>query len=173
MQGRRTLMIAVAVALVAIVAASIVAALHFRADTQRKRYEVLIDLEADANRVDALESDANAERRVPLAAQSEVVELLEDMHAELAELTAEGSAGTAPVLRVFDSFRPQIREEFALMRSREFKAAAVIDARVDFERVRHGLRRAADDNRARADRLDRISWIGTGMVAGFAGIALT
>src|SRR3954447_25380802 len=157
MQGRRTLMIAMAVALVAIVAASVVAALHFRADTQRKRYEVLIDLEADANRVDALESDANAERHVRLAAQAEVVELLDDMHVELGELTAEGSAGTQPILRVFDSFRPQIRKEFAPMPSRDFKTAAVIDARVDFERVRHGLRRAAAENRARADRLDRIS----------------
>src|SRR3954467_3337679 len=107
MQGRRTLMIAAAVALVAIVAASIVAALHFRADTQRKRYEMLIDLEADANRVDALESDANAERRVPPAAQADVVALLDDMHDELAELTAEGSAGVDPVLGLFDSFRPQ------------------------------------------------------------------
>src|SRR3954467_6420387 len=114
MQGRRTLMIAAAVALVAIVAASIVAALHVRADTQRKRYEMLIDLEADANRIDALESDANAERRVPLAAQAEIVELLDDMHFALGELNAEGSVGVAPVLRLFDGFRPQIREEFAL-----------------------------------------------------------
>src|SRR3954451_21649227 len=95
------------------------------------------------------------------------------MHDELAELTAEGSAGVDPVLGLFDSFRPQIREEFALMRSRDFERAGVIDARVDFERVRHGLRRAADRNRALADRLDRISWIGTGIVAAFAAIALT
>jgi diguanylate cyclase (GGDEF)-like protein len=166
-------MIIAAVALVAIAAATSVAGLHVHSDTQRKRYEVLIDLEADANRVDALESDANAERRVPLAAQAEVVDLLEDMHHELAELTAEGSVGTAPVLRVFDGFRPQIREEFALMRSRDFERAAVIDERVDFERVRHGLRHAADSNRALADRLERISWIGTGIVAAFAAFALT
>src|SRR3954447_8163211 len=98
MRGRRTLMITVAVALVAIAAATSVAGLHVHADTQRKRYEMLIDLEADANRVGALESDANAEGRVPLAAQAEVVELLDDMHGELAELTAEGSRGTAPIL---------------------------------------------------------------------------
>src|SRR4051794_23164956 len=102
MQGRRTLMIAAAVALVAFIAATSVAGLHAHADTQRKRYEMLIDLEGDANRMDALESDANAERRVPLAAQAEVVELLADMHNELGELTADGSAGTAPVLRLFD-----------------------------------------------------------------------
>src|SRR3954454_3456997 len=173
MQGRRTLMITAAVALVALLAASSVAGMHVHADTQRKRYEMLIDLEADANRVDALESDANAERRVPLAAQAEVVALLDDMHEQLAELTAEGSAGVDPVLRLFDSFRPQIREEFALMRSRDFERAGVIDARVNFERVRHGVRRAADRNRALADRLDRISWIGTGIVAAFAAIALT
>src|SRR3954451_19448043 len=113
MQGRRTLMITAAVALVALAAATSVAGLHVHADTQRKRYEMLIDLEADANRIDALESDANAERRVPLAAQAEVVDLLEDMHIELGELTVEGSAGTAAILRLFDSFRPQIREEFA------------------------------------------------------------
>src|SRR3954464_14951028 len=101
MQSRRTSTIAAAVALVAIAAATIVAGLHVHSDAQRKRYEMLVDLEADANRVDALESDVNAERRVPLAAQAEVVGLLDDMHDELAELTAEGSSGTAPVLRVF------------------------------------------------------------------------
>src|SRR3954447_18128189 len=111
MQGRRTLMITAAVALVALAAATSVAGLHVPADTQRKRYEMLVDLESDANRIDALESGANAERRVPLAAQAEVVELLDDMHGELAELAAAGSSDTAPVLRVFDGFRPQIREE--------------------------------------------------------------
>src|SRR3954454_12155024 len=160
MQGRRTLMIAAAVALVAMIATAGLAALHMHADAQRGRYEALIDLEADADRIDALESEANAERHVPLAAQAEVVELLADMHRELAELELEGAAGAAPVRRLFDSYRPQIGEEFALMRSRDFKAAGVVDQRVDFERVRHGLRSAADANHARASRTDRMSWIG-------------
>jgi diguanylate cyclase (GGDEF)-like protein len=166
-------MIAAAVGLVAIAAAAIVAVLHVHAGTQRARYEMLIDLEADANRLDALESAANAERHVPLAAQAEVVELLEDMHVELADLTVGGSESTASILQLFDSFRPQIREEFALMRSRDFKAAEVLDERVDFERVRHALRSAAERSHALASRTDRMSWIGTAIVAALAMIALT
>src|SRR4051794_21334388 len=173
MQSRRTLMIAAVVALVGLSAAGIIAALHMHADVQRKRYEVLIDLEADANRIDALESGANAERQVPLPAQAEVVDLLSDMHGELRQLDAAGAVGTAGVARLFEVYRPQIHEEFALMRSRDFERAKVIDDRVDFERIRHGLRRAADRNHELATRSDRMSWIGTGIVAALAALALT
>src|SRR4051812_18417158 len=173
MQSRRTLMIAAVVALVGFSAAAVIAALHVHADVQRKRYEVLIDLEADANRIDALESEANAERRVPLPAQAEVVDLLGDMHHELAELAAARAVGTAGVARQFEVYRPQIVEEFALMRSRDFEHAQVVDDRVDFERIRHGLRRAADRNHALATRSDRMSWIGTAFVAALAAFALT
>src|SRR3954471_6752025 len=127
MQSRRTMMIAAVVALVGLSAAAVIAALHMHADVQRKRYEVLIDLEADANRVDALESEANAERRVPLPAQAEVTELLVDMHGELLSLDARGAAGTPQVLRLFQLYKPQIEEEFALMRARDFEHANTID----------------------------------------------
>src|SRR3954451_6099273 len=127
MQGRRTLIIAAVVALVAVGATAIVAALHRHAGEQRSRYEVLIELEASANRVDALESEANAERRVPLPVQAELTTLLRQMHASLVDLETGGSRETADVRRVFEDDRPQIEEEFALMRSREFERAAAVD----------------------------------------------
>ena len=86
MQGRRTFLIAAIVALVAACSTAGITFLHLHADEQQSRYEQLIDLEADANRLDALESEANAQRRVPLAAQAEVMTLLRDMHLELADL---------------------------------------------------------------------------------------
>src|SRR3954451_7984548 len=124
MQGRRTLIIAAVVAVVAATAAALVAALHAHAGEQRARYEVLIELEATANRVDALESEANAERRVPLPVQSELTALLRQMHTSLVGLEAGGSRETMGVRRIFEDDRPQIEEEFALMRAREFERAA-------------------------------------------------
>src|SRR3954451_19800199 len=130
MLGRRTFLIAILVALVAGAAGGGVAPPHLRADEREDRYEILIDLEADANRLDALESQANAERRVGLAVQAEVSELLVDMEHELVDLTGRGSAGAASVLELFQDYSPQIEEEFALMRAREFNRANVIDRRV-------------------------------------------
>src|SRR3954471_8272023 len=173
MQSRRTMMIAAVVALVGLSAAAVIAALHMHADVQRKRYEVLIDLEADANRIDALESQANAERRVPLVTQAEVHQLLDDMSAELADLVDREAVGVADVRDVFEVDRPQIVEEFALMRSRDFRRAGAVDERVDFERIRHGLRRAADVNATLADRSDHLSWIGTVIVMLLSIVGLT
>src|SRR4051794_8427945 len=106
MQGRRTLIIAAVVALVAAGAIAVVGALHAHAGEQRARYEVLIELEASANRVDALESEANAERRVPLGVQAELTTLLRVMNTALLDLEAEGSLETAGVRRAFQADRP-------------------------------------------------------------------
>ena len=170
MQGKRTLMIAGVVALVAIAAAAAISVLHMHADVQRTRYETLINLDGDADRVDALESEANAEGHVPLAAQAEVDTLMAGMERELIALD---TPDTAPILRLFEVYKPQIKEEFALMRARDFKRAAAVDAAVDFERIRHGLRAAADRNHALANRSEHMSWVGTGIVAALAVLALT
>src|SRR4051812_40898745 len=170
MQGRRTLIIAAVVAIVAAGAIAVVSALHAHAGEQRARYEVLIELEASANRVDALESEANAERRVPLPVQSELTTLLRRMHSSLVDLEAGGSTETAAVRRTFEADRPLIEEEFALMRARDFERAEAVDAQVDFELIRGGLRRAAIHNNAVADRTDHISWLGTAIVAVIAAM---
>src|SRR3954454_1336078 len=142
MQGRRTFLIAALVALVAACSSAGISVLQRHADEQQHRYETLIDLAADAYRVDALESEANAERRVPLAVQSEVKALLGDMHAELADLDARGT-DVSPVIDHFELYRPLLTEEFALMRARDFARADMVDQRIEFEDIRHGLRRAA------------------------------
>src|SRR3954454_20236435 len=173
MQGRRLFTIAALVALVAACSTAGIAVVHLHADEQQDRYERLIALEADANRLDALESEANAERRVPLITQAEVRSLLGDMARDLTDLASRGTTGVDPVLRVFTAYRPQIGEEFALMRARDFKRANAIDDEVDFERVRLGLRQAAAATNRVADRSDRFAWIGTFAVMGLGVIALT
>ena len=97
--GQAHLLIATVVALVAIAASAGIAALHLHADERRTRYEILVELESSANRVDALESEANAERRVPLRVQAELSALLAHMRAELEGLERRGSEGAAAVLR--------------------------------------------------------------------------
>ena len=123
-QGRRTFTIAGVVALVALAASVGIAFLHLRSDEQRERYEVFIELESTANRIDALESEANAERRVPLRVQAEITALL----AATWTATSTGSSRSAPRARARSSsastrYRPLIAEEFALMRARDFERA--------------------------------------------------
>ena len=173
MQGRRTLLIGTVVALVAIAASAGIAALHLHADERRIRYEILVELESSANRVDALESEANAMRRVPLQSQAELGSLLRDMRTELEGLVRRGGEGAEPVLRRFADYQPLIEEEFALMRSRDFERAAEVDRHVDFDSIRHGLRAAANRNHELADRSDRLSWIGTIIVMALMVVGLT
>ncbi|MBE2317784.1 EAL domain-containing protein [Solirubrobacter sp. CPCC 204708] len=170
--SRRTFTIASVVAFVALAAGLGIAMLHLHADEQRQRYEVFIELESSANRIDALESEVNAERRVPLRAQAELNGLLDTTRADLAQLTQDGAHGAAALLRAFDGYRPLIVEEFALMRARDFEQAERIDAQVDFDAVRAGLRAGAVRSHDLADRTDRISWIGTVIVliAAFTGL---
>ncbi|MDA0136439.1 putative bifunctional diguanylate cyclase/phosphodiesterase [Solirubrobacter deserti] len=172
MLSRRTFTIASVVAFVALAAGLGIAMLHLHADEQRQRYEVFIELESSANRIDALESEVNAERRVPLRAQAELNGLLDTTRADLAQLTQDGAHGAAALLRAFDGYRPLIVEEFALMRARDFEQAERIDAQVDFDAVRAGLRAGAVRSHDLADRTDRISWIGTVIVliAAFTGL---
>src|SRR3954465_7992051 len=104
MQGRRTFVIAVTVALVALAASVGIAGLHLRADERQNRYEQLIGLGADANRIDALESEANAARRVPLATQAEVTQLLVEMSDSLLDLAGRETVGAAPVRDLFERY---------------------------------------------------------------------
>src|SRR4029079_14802960 len=113
MHGRRTLVIAVTVALFALAASVGIAGLHRRAGERQDRYEQLIGLGADANRIDALESQANADRRVPLAAQAEVTRRLAGMSDNLLDLVDRETVGAASVRDLFERYRPQIAEEFA------------------------------------------------------------
>ncbi|RKQ93353.1 diguanylate cyclase (GGDEF)-like protein [Solirubrobacter pauli] len=173
MLGRRTFTIAAVVALVALAAGAGIAVLHLRADEQRSRYEALIELEADANRVDALESEANARAGVPLAVQAELNALLVEMAADLGRLTRAGTPGAAPIHARFMRFKPLVEEEFALMRARQFEEAARIDAAVDFDTIPADLRRAARRSDASAERSERLAWLGTLGMLVLSVIALT
>ncbi len=173
MQGARTFIIATVVALVAIAASAGIAALHLHSDERRTRYEILVELESSANRVDALESEVNAERRVPLGVQAELAALLTDMRADLEGLERRGSERSTAVLAMFKAYQPLIAEEFALMRARDFERAAALDRSVDFDRIRHGLRAAAEHNHKLSDRSDRMSWVGTIAVMALMVIGLT
>jgi diguanylate cyclase (GGDEF)-like protein len=173
MQGRRTIIIAATVALVALAASVGIFALHQRAGERQNRYEQLIALTADANRIDALESEANAERRVPLRAQAEVRQLLLDMSADLRDLVNRDTEGAGPVRDLFERYRPQIIEEFALMRSRDFERAAAVDQAVEFDRIRYGLATAANRNEEISDSSSRLSWKGTVVVLVLAVFGLT
>ena len=93
MQRKRTILIAAVVALVATAATLGIAALHRHADERRSRYEALVGVEASAHRLGALRWEANARRRVPLAAQAEIKRTFTSMRAELRRLRDDGGAG--------------------------------------------------------------------------------
>ena len=123
------------VALVALAASVGIAFLHLRSDEQRERYEVFIELEARANRVDALESEANAERGVPLRVQAELTALLDHIDRDLDQLVAERAPGAPEIQQRFDGYRPLITEEFALLRAREFERADALDDADDLDSI--------------------------------------
>src|ERR1700710_2553802 len=130
MQGRRTILIAAVVALVAAAATLGIAALHRRADERRGRYETLIGVEASAHRLSALEWEATARRRVPLPVQAEVTSSMARMRAQLRGLRGSGSEGVARAYAAFAALEPAIVQEFRLLRSRDFERAGQLDDRV-------------------------------------------
>jgi diguanylate cyclase (GGDEF)-like protein len=166
-------MIAAVVALVALAAGAGIAMLHVRAGQQRDRYEAFIELESDANRLDALESEASDDAGVPLVVQAELGTLLGSLDRDLRALTADGAEGARDILVRFQQFKPLIEEEFALLRARDLEAAQELDDAVNFDLIRSRLRGAAVDSRRVAARTDRIAWIGTGGVMIVGVLALT
>ena len=163
MKGRRTILIAAIVAVVATAATLGIAALHRHADERRGRYENLIGIQASADRLNALDWEATASRRVPLRVQAEVTATLADMRRRLLDLQGDGNGEMAGLLRAFDNFRPIVEQEFASFRARDFERAGEIDdvETIAFDRLRTGLRRAADSNHELAAVSDRMSWLGT------------
>jgi len=131
MRGKRTILIATVVAIVATAATLGIAALHRHADERRSRYESLVSVEAVANRVTALAWEATARRRVPLPVQAEITAQLRSMEAELGRLRGVGTVGAGPALEAFERLRPGIEDEFALLRAREFDRAEAMDIVVD------------------------------------------
>src|SRR5262245_37576986 len=131
MRGKRTILIATVVALVATAATLGIAALHRHADERRSRYQALIAVEAEANRVTALQWEATARRRVPLPVQAELTERLRSMRAELRLLQRKGTLGAATALTAFERLRPAIEDEFALLRARDFERAEALDVVVE------------------------------------------
>ncbi|WP_053225708.1 putative bifunctional diguanylate cyclase/phosphodiesterase [Solirubrobacter soli] len=175
MRGKRTILIATVVALVATAATLGIAALHRHADERRSRYMALIAVEAEANRVSALQWEATARRRVPLTVQAELTARLESMRDELRLLRHKGSLGAANALAAFERLRPAIEDEFALLRARDFERAQAMDVTVEAASANLStrLRGAAENNREVAVRSDRFSWIGTVAVMALLVVGLT
>jgi diguanylate cyclase (GGDEF)-like protein len=175
MRGKRTILIATVVAIVATAATLGIAALHRHADERRSRYEALVAVEADANRVSALEWEATARRRVPLGVQAELSTRLQAMRAQLRRLRGIGTLGAEPALGAFEALRPGIQDEFALLRARDFERAEAMDDVVEPATLllRARLRAAAEENRELAVRSDRFSWIGTVLVMALLVVGLT
>jgi diguanylate cyclase (GGDEF)-like protein len=175
MQGRRTILIAAIVALVAAAATLGIAALHSHADERRGHYETLIGVEASAHRLSALEWEATARRRVPLGVQAEVTSTMTRMEEQLRALRGAGSLGAGRAYDAFVALEPAIDEELALLRARDFDRAGDVDDRVTpaFAALRAELHAAAARNRALAARSDRMSWIGTVAVMVLLVVGLT
>jgi diguanylate cyclase (GGDEF)-like protein len=175
MRGKRTILIAAVVALLATAATLGIAVLHRHADERRARYEAFVALEASANRLSALEWEASARRRVPLGVQAELTATLESMRHQLVALRVENCLGAERALTAFERLRPAFLDEFALLRSRGFARATALDSAVDTTSadLRATLRRAAERNRELAVRSDRFAWIGTVAVMGLLVVGLT
>ena len=176
MPARRTLLIAAVVALFAVASTAGIAALHRRADERRGRYEVLIGLQAGLFRLNGLDWEATASRRVPLPVQAEMTATLASMRAQLAALATDGDPQSAELVRTFDVFQPAVEDEFAFMRARDFERAEAVDENIEdpaFESLRAQLRSGASNEHALATRSDRMSWIGTGIVMLCSIIGLT
>jgi diguanylate cyclase (GGDEF)-like protein len=175
MRGKRTILIATIVALVATAATLGIAALHRHADERRSRVEALVALEDSANRVSALQWEAAARRRVPLTVQAELTMTLRTMQAELLRLRGMGSVGAGAALEAFDRLRPAIVDEFSLLRARDFERAEALEIvlQPDTAALRTRLRAAAEGNQQIAVRSDRFSWIGTVLVMVLLVVGLT
>ena len=175
MQRKRTILIASVVALAATAATLGIAALHHHADQRRSRYEALVGVETSAHRLGALRWEANARRRVPLAVQAEATLRLASMRDELRRLRDNGGLGTEAVLESFEQWRPELEDEFALLRARDFERASAVDAVVDRAgaELRRRLRAAAERNRVVANRSDRFTIMGTVAVMALLVVGLT
>jgi diguanylate cyclase (GGDEF)-like protein len=175
MRGKRTILIATVVALVATAATLGIAALHRHADERRSRYEAFVAVEGSANRVSTLQWEASARRRVPLAVQVELNTALRSMQEQLLVLRGEGSLGAAGALEAFERLRPAVMDQFALLRVRDFERAQALDSVLEpaTVRLRERLRHAAERNREVAVRSERFAWIGTVAVMALLVIGLT
>ena len=98
---------------------------------------------------------------MPIGVLAEGSAIVARIQRELDELNRGGES--APPAAAFAALRPIIRQELALLRSRDFARAAYAHevAERRFTRLQAALEHAAERNRALAVRSDRISWLGT------------
>ena len=163
MQGKRTLLIAAVVALAAAAATLGIAALHRHADERRTRHEAFIAVEADAHRLNALEWQATAERRVPLGVQAEGTAIVA-RHAARSSTSSTAAASRHRPLAAFAALRPVDRRGVRAAAQPRLRARRRRSTRwpsAASTRLHAALQHAAERNRALAVRSDRISWLGT------------
>jgi diguanylate cyclase (GGDEF)-like protein len=174
MWGRTTLWMVATVMTVAATATGTITLLHRHAVEGRDRYERLIQVEASANRLSTLEWQAIAERRVPFRVEAEVHGMLPRMGGELSAL-AGGDPRLEPATRAFVTYRADVKEEYALVRSRDIAGAERLGGRVDetFAVMRAGIQSAKRRDAALAQHADRLAWLGSAGVIVLSALGLT
>src|SRR3954447_2278008 len=118
MWGRTTFWMVATVLAVAAAATGTITLLHRHAAEGRDRYERLIQVEAGANRLSTLEWQGIAQRGGARPGGSQVNRMLPRMGAELAAL-ASGDRRLEPAAHAFVSYRAEVKEAYALLRSRD------------------------------------------------------
>jgi diguanylate cyclase (GGDEF)-like protein len=174
MRGRTTFLTVCAVVLVALATTAGITLLHQRAGQSRARYETLIEIEVSANRLGALDWEAEAQRSVPLSVEAEINATLPRVRAQLTGLLPGGTGIVAP-LRAFDAYRPALEAEHAARRVRDFHDAQAKEEAVQarYTDLRAALHRAAARNARVADRAERLAWIGSAAVILLSALGLT
>ena len=174
MRGRTTFLTVCTVVLVALATTAGITLLHRRASQSRARYETLIEVEVSANRLGALDWEAEAQRSVPLSVEAEINATLPRVRAQLTGLLA-GGTGIVPSLRTFDAYRPALEAEHAARRVRDFDDAEAKEELVQarYADLRTALRGAAARNARVADRAERLAWIGSAAVILLSALWLT
>ena len=178
MQGRRTILIAAVVALVAAAATLGIAALH---RSRRRAPRPLRDADRPSRPAptasSALEWEATARRRVPLRVQAEVTEHA-GPHAGRNCWRSAAQAATAPAgalrrLREAASRRSRRSSRSCVRATSSAPPRSTIASLPRSTLLRADLRAAAARNRALAARSDRMSWIGTVAVMVLLVVGLT
>jgi diguanylate cyclase (GGDEF)-like protein/PAS domain S-box-containing protein len=159
-------------AVVAVLVAAGLVALHRQATAQRTRSESMLRLEIDANRLNALEWRAISTGRVPASVERQVVALRTHMDAQLRRSAVDQADHLVALVAAYQS---ALRDEFDLLRLGLQGPARQVDRQqVDpvFDALRDTAAATAAAQADAAARTDRIAWWGSGIILGLGGLVI-